>query len=247
MNAISKALEVLNLFLKTNEAMGVIEISRLTDFNSATTYRIVSTLVKHGFLEQLGKRGKYCFNTTKLLECSKIATPSLKIRYLATPFLRELSSQVRETTQIAVPLGNVAFQENYEFVDNILNIRSSRENIIDLYSTATGKVFLAYMSDEEFRKYCESTVFKPKTLHTITDVSVMKRQLNKIKREGISFDNEEQQIGIVSIGAPVKGPDGKVIAAISIIAPSARIDPKDTDKTIDMIKECAARISHATN
>jgi IclR family KDG regulon transcriptional repressor len=245
MNAISKALEVLDLFLKTSEALGVIEVSRLTGLNSATTYRIVSTLVKCGYLEQLGKRGKYLINTTKLLECSSIATPSLKIRNLAIPFLRELSSQIRETTQIAIPLGNVAFKEDFAFVDNILNVQPSRENIIDLYSTANGKVFLAYMSDEEFREYCESTDIKPKTPHTITDWSVLKKHLNKIRREGISFDNQEQRIGVVSIGAPVKGPDSKVIAAISVIAPSARIDLNDNGKTVDLIKECAARISQA--
>jgi len=243
MGAINKALEILDLFLNKLAPMGISEVAELTNLNPTTTYRIISALVKSNYLEQIKKRGKYAVNTKKLMAFSSVITPSLKIRGIALPFLRELSSRVHETTQIAIPLGNVAFKDDYLYSSNILNVRPSRERIIDLYSTGTGKIFLAEMSDQEFAEYCRSIIIRPMTPNTITDRKILKKHLLKIKKEGVSYDLEEHELGIVSVAAPIKDARCNVVAAISIIAPSVRLESLKTAEIANIIKEFADKIS----
>ncbi|RPJ58521.1 MAG: IclR family transcriptional regulator [Dehalococcoidia bacterium] len=243
MGAINKAFEILDLFLNKLEPMGVSEVAELTHLNPTTAYRIITALVRSNYLEQIKKRGKYAINTKKLMAFSSVITPSLKIRNIALPFLHELSTMIQETTQIAIPLGNVAFKDDFLYSANILNVRPSRERIIDLYSTGTGKIFLAEMSDSEFAEYCRNIIIRPLTPNTITDLTKLKKHLGRIKKEAISYDLEEHELGIISVAAPIKDAAGNVVAAVSIIAPSIRLaNIKKADTTITL-KEFAGKIS----
>jgi len=245
MGAIDKALAVLDLFLNRPEPMGVSEVAQLAKLDPATAYRIIASLVKGGYLEQLVKRGKYAISTEKLMAFSSVTTPSLKVRNMSLSFLQELSNKVRETTQIAVRLGNVAFKDDFLYSSNILNVRPSRERIIDLYSTGTGKIFLAEMSEEEFEEYCRNIIIRPVTPNTVTDRGKLKKHLKKIKKEGISYDFEEHELGIVSVAVPVRDAEGNAAAAISIIAPSVRMSSQRLAAMGKILKDYARKISRA--
>ncbi len=245
MGAVDKALEVLDLFLNNLEPMGVSQVAKMVGINPTTTYRIMSALVKSGYIEQLSKRGKYFISTKKLMSFSGVVTPSLQIRDIAFSFLWELSTEVHEITQIAIRLGNVAFKDDFMYSDNVLNLSPSREKVVDLYSTGVGKIFLAEMSDPEFQEYCQNIIIRPLTPNTITDQSQLKEHLKKIREDGIAYDFEEHELGINCVAAPVKGPDGSVAAAIGIIIPSVRVNSQRISEFSKIIKDYANRISGA--
>jgi len=71
----------------------------------------------------------------------------------------------------------------------------------------------------DFEDYCQNIIIRPLTPNTITDMEKLKHHLLKIKKEGISYDLEGHEIGIISVAVPVTDAKGKVVAAISVIAP----------------------------
>ncbi len=245
MELIKRAFGVLDLFLDKQEPMGVSQVAKIVNINPTTTYRIMSALVKCGYLEQLNKRGKYFISTKKLMSLSGVVTPSLKIRYIAFSFLWELSTKVHEITQIAIRIGNVAFKDDVMYSDNMLNLPPSREKIVDLHSTGTGKIFLAEMSDPEFQDYCQNITIRPLTPNTITDQSKLKEHLKKVKEDGIAYDFEEHELGVDCVAVPVKDSDGNVVAAIGIIVPPIRVNSQKISTFSRTLKIYANKVSRA--
>ena len=245
MSAVDKTLKVLDLFLNTKDELGITDVARATGMNPATAYRIISALVRNGYLERQNREKKYSISGKKIIVFSRIVMTRLMIRNVALPFMHELSKQVNESTQLAICLGNVAFNLNTVYTDQMLHVRPATENTIDLYSTGVGKVFLSYMPEPEFQEYCESTVFEARTPSTITGVNELKRELKKIKKAGVSFDYEEHELGIVGIAAPVEDPSGKIVAALGVIAPRVRVNRRKMSEIGKVVKDYAARISGA--
>ncbi len=96
MKSLSKALDILELFLDTKEEMGVSEIARLTGLNKATISRIATYLTNRNYLAQSEKRGKY-FLGTQFLSFSKVIKDRIKIRDIAMPYIAKLSKSVDES------------------------------------------------------------------------------------------------------------------------------------------------------
>jgi DNA-binding IclR family transcriptional regulator len=243
MSALKKALKILDLFMDTEDSLGLTEVAKVTGLNTATVYRILAVLEKGGYLER--QKRKYSFSSKKIITLSKVILARLRIRNIALPFLHDLSQAVDETTQLAVSLGSVAYNIDTVYTTQMLNVRPSNESTIDLYSTGTGKIFLSYMSESEFQNYCNIVVFTPKTTNTITDLNELRGEFKKIKRDGVSFDQEEHILGIVGVAAPVTDSNGKIVAAIGIIAPRFRMDRQKTAEIGVTVKEYAAKLSDA--
>ena len=85
-----------------------------------------------------------------------------------------------------------------------------------------------------------------RTMNTITDTNLLNKELAVIRREGVSFDDEEFELGIRSVAAEVKGSDGSVIAALAVIGPGIRISVQKMRSLIPAIKTYADEISRAT-
>jgi IclR family acetate operon transcriptional repressor len=90
-----------------------------------------------------------------------------------------------------------------------------------------------------------SLVITPRTHHTITDKDVLIKQMHEVRRTGVAFDDEENEIGLRSVAAPIRDWEGRVVAAISIIGPTARITKQRLSELAPIIKDYAFRISQA--
>jgi len=112
-----------------------------------------------------------------------------------------------------------------------------------LHCTALGKVLLSGLSDQELKTYLKSTKLIPYTKKTITDPRVLEKVIQTVRREGYSTDLEELSEGIHCIGAPIRDLTGKVIAAISISAPSIRLTRQKIKELKEPLLEASLGIS----
>jgi DNA-binding IclR family transcriptional regulator len=101
MKSLAKTFSILDLYLHGKDELSVTEISNTLGLNKATVSRILSKLVKHGYLRQMGKRGKFSLGPI-FLEFSGIVKRQLKLRDVAIPYLYELNRLVKESVIIAV-------------------------------------------------------------------------------------------------------------------------------------------------
>ena len=244
MDSINKAFEILEVFLNNDDELSINNISRLSGINSGTAHRITSILVKRGYVIQPKRRGKYSLSTVKVVEFAKIVQHKLKIKDIASPYLRELSQTVDEAVVMANLLGHVAFNIVMINPDHIINFRPDSATL-SLYSTGLGKVFLAYMSDREFEEYTQSVTLKPRTPNTVTKVEVLKKQLQQIRRDGVAFEDEEHELGIKTVSAPVMDWENNVTAVISVVGPSVRMTKQKILEVAPIVKNYAFKISRA--
>jgi DNA-binding IclR family transcriptional regulator len=244
MDAISKAFHIFEIFLNNREDLTVSDVSRLAKISSSTTHRIISILVRKGYVDQKGKRGKYSISSNKLVDLLGLIRKRLNIRSVALPYLNELSQIVDETVLITLRTGHIAFNLETVNINHILNLRPDA-NTFNLYSTAVGKVFLAYMSEKELDDYFSKVEFKPRTEHTITNKNKLIRDLAKIKQTGVAFDDEEQELGMRMIAAPITDFEGNVAAAIGILGYTRTISKPRMNELGSLLKKYALQISRA--
>lgn len=244
MDSINKAFEIFEVFLNNDDELSINNISKLSGINSGTAHRITSILVKRGYVIQPKRRGKYSLNTAKVVEFAKIVRHKLKIKSVAAPYLRELSQTVDEAVAMANLLGHVAFNIVIINPDHIVNLRPDSATL-SLYSTGLGKIFLAYMSDKEFDEYTQSVTIKPRTPNTVIKIEELKKQLKQIRRDGVAFEDEEHELGIKTVSAPVRDWENNVAAAISVVGPSVRMTREKMLKMAPVVKNYALKISQA--
>ena len=244
MDAINKAFEILEVFLKTDDELSISDVSELTRISSSTAHRITSILVKRGYINQKRKRGKYSLSPQKLVELLGIIRKRLNIRTVALPYLNELSQTVDETVEMALRSGNIAFNLEAVNINHILNMRPE-SNTFNLYSTGVGKIFLAYMSEKALQEYLSKVNLKSRTPYTITKAEELKKDLNRIRRSGVAFDNEEHELGMRMVAAPVLDWEGNIVAAIGVLGYSRRISKQRMTTLAPTVKQYALKISQA--
>jgi IclR family transcriptional regulator, KDG regulon repressor len=244
LDAINKALEILDLFLHSDNDLSINDVSEQTKITYPTAHRITSILVKRGYLLQLEKRGKYSVHPARLSDFIGIIRKKLNVRTIASPYLQDLSQTVNEAVLLAVRRGYTAINIDVVNRGRLLNLTPDTATL-PLYCTGAGKIFLAYLSEKEFQAYVNGLIMTKKTSNTIVDKDALVKQMNEIRRTGVAFDDEENEIGLRSIAAPLRDWEGRVVATISIIGPTARINKQKLAELAPVMKDYALRISQA--
>jgi DNA-binding IclR family transcriptional regulator len=92
-----------------------------------------------------------------------------------------------------------------------------------LHSVAAGKSILAHMSEEDVWQIIEDRGLPKITENTITDSETLFEELEMIREQGYSVNDQENLDGLKAIGAPILGADGQVIGALSVSGPTHRM------------------------
>jgi len=239
---ITKAFDILEIFLKRPGDYGIVELANLCHLSISTTHRIVSILVKRGFLNQKEKRGKYSLGF-KLLEYSAKIKGTVKIRDIVLPYLQNLAEELGESVNMAIQDADSCIYIDHIESNKTLRTFTAEGNRVPLHCTGVGKVFLAYMKEDEVRSLVKSM---PRfTDNTITSFSRLITELKTIKQDGIALDNGEMEIGVRCVAAPVIDWNGKVAAAISVSVPSARLTDSNLNSLKSTVKNYAYQISRS--
>jgi DNA-binding IclR family transcriptional regulator len=111
-----------------------------------------------------------------------------------------------------------------------------------MHATCTGKAILAYLPDEELGKIVGSSDLRQLTENTITSISLLKKELARVRSQGYAVDNQEYGIGVRGISAPVFDNKGRVVAAISASGATFELDRKKVT-VISAVKAASLEVS----
>ncbi len=239
---VNKAIDILEVFLEKEGQQSLTEISEATGLNVSTTYRLLSTLARRGYLSQHQKNGTYSIGL-KMLDFNYAIRRNLKFVDLAYLSLSKLSKEQGQSVYMAALDADKALIIEEVGVTEDLRINSPVGKRLSLYCTACGKVLLASMSKEERKAYFGRNPLQPLTANTITDIAQLEEELAKVSLEGVAFDKEEYRMGLWIAASPVYNGGGSVIAAAGIMVPTSDIDSDSTQKFVTAIKSCTAKIS----
>lgn len=212
--SVERAISILECFTGNRVELSLTEIAEQTGLNRSTTYGIVNTLALGGFLEQDPGSRLYRLGI-RLFEYGNLVGSRIDLRAEALPYCRQLASDYRQVAHLAIRSG-----DEIVYIDKVnepsMSIAYSYVGKrAPMYCTAVGKAMLAFMDDAFIDDYLQRTALLPLTENTIIQPDELKDELRLIRTRTYALDNEEVEIGLTCVGAPVFDHKGRVAAAIS--------------------------------
>jgi DNA-binding IclR family transcriptional regulator len=240
--AIERALSVLEFLAKSKSGFSTSEISRKLGLPKSSTYLIVETLERRGFLQKNRQTGRYYFGL-KLISLSRCAIENLDLREEAKPFLISLMHETQLIVHLAVLDGGEAM-----IIEKVEAPGTGRQTSfvgrrLVLNCTGVGKALLASMSEQEIEGIARLKGFPKHNENSITSLPALKRELARVRAIGFSLDDEEDEIGERCIGAPIFDAHSAVVAAISVAGSLAQIPDGRIQDLAALVKRTAAQIS----
>lgn len=214
--SVASALAVLECF-RTDEELGVSDIARRLGVAKSTAHRLLSTLVTHGLIEQNPRTGKYLLGM-HLYELGQLAMSRNHLRSVALPTLAELRRRSGLTVQLAVPDGaDVIYTERLETTLGVSLMRKSGHRL-PAHTTSSGKAIAAF--NPAFAALRRRLGFPARTPATITTAEEFDRVLQQTRKQHGAISYDEATVGVSSCAAPLHGPSGEAIAAVSLVGPT---------------------------
>ncbi len=220
-------------------------IAERTGLNKSTAHRLLNSLQGHGYVAQAHTPGSYRL-TSRLAAVGYKVYSSFNILKLADPYLEQLNLELGHTVNFSTRAGNnYVLIYKLEATTGIFGTRFYIGQQLLLYCSAMGKTYLAHSPDEALVKYWdeERASIVQRTPHTITDLDALRAELKTILTEGISYDREENELGVICIAAPVFDIQGRVNYALSVAMPSARADETEQAAVAVAVRKTADCIS----
>jgi DNA-binding IclR family transcriptional regulator len=212
---------VLGSFSKDRPEQTLGDIQHATGFASATAYRLANDLVEWGALERVS-RGRYRIGI-RLWQVGSLAPCARDLRDVALPFLQDLYEVTHEVVHLVVlDEGKALYIERLMSRPEV-QVQSRVARRLPLHAVGPGKVLLAH-SPRTFVEEIIAAGLPKQASRTITDTDLLRRVLAGIRTTGYCVSRDEMTDGASSVAAPVRGADGKVIAAISVVVPTGSRD-----------------------
>ena len=238
--ALDKGLDILELLAGVDGGLTQSEISKFLHRSPNEFYRMLDRLVRRGYLIKLD--GDRYSLTLKLFGLAQLHAPVRRLASFATPIMRELAKRSHQANHLAVfDRGSavvVAQQEAPDYWGISIRVGSH----ISLFDTGSGHVLLAFRSLEERELMLTEHLKSDEKI----DISPeFRTRLDKIVERGYEMMASAQTAGVYNLSAPVLGPDGRGLAALScpfIGLVNAPASP-DITETIAMLQDAAAQLS----
>jgi DNA-binding IclR family transcriptional regulator len=205
----------------------------------STAHRILKSLVAMGYVESCGP-GIYR-QTPRLLRLAMGADDRRLLRH-AEPLLRELHRETEETVNLGVlRLNRIRYLLVLESPQPLRRIVGP-EMTDPFATTALGRAIVAHLPPERQSFLLRHTALEKRTPHTIVDTKKLGAILEVARREGFALEQDETDLGVTCLGAPVFDADG-VTAAISVSVPTARAGEPRRDRLIKSVRRTAKALS----
>ena len=241
--ALSRGLEILALFSIYSPALTLADLSQRTGLPSTTVRRLAKTMEHHHFLVFDASTGVYHLGPA-LIQTVLVLESDFELARLVRPWLERLARDTGESTAISTRR-----DDSVVIIDHVLTshpfkpeVPSGRLDSFNESWSVHAKVHLAYAGQNVIRKILLAQIPRY-TERTITDPVIFAQELAKIRDEGVAYDLEERHVGMCALATPVFSRDGKVRAALSVVAPAERFGPEDRARYAIAAKTAAADIS----
>jgi DNA-binding IclR family transcriptional regulator len=237
--ALEKGMDILELLADADSGLTVSEISQRLGRRMSELFRIIIVMERRGWLTKDPDSARYHVSY-HVLKIAHRGTPAQSLSQAAAPVMHELSSRIDHSCHLVVrsgPHGLVILRQENPRRHANLSVRLGA--VIKLTSSCSGQVLLAHLDPEE-RDRVLRTLPKP------WDISKAKldQTLARIRKRGFEVQPSPITAGVTDISHPIRGFDGRVMAALTIPYLHVRDNslPTTVDQTRKLLEEAARRI-----
>lgn len=239
--AVLRALALLKTFTDDRPELSLPELADRVGLNKTTAYRLLTALESEGLVARGGINDTYRLGPETIALGGR-AMRANSLRAVSRVELEDLARQTGETAVIEVlsegRMLTLAEVSGHHLVGATPFVGSHWP----LHATSTGKVILAYLlpAEREALLVYPLEAFTPRTL---TQAQALQTELACVREQGFAVGDQELEIGYVSVAAPVHNYEGRVVAAVSVGGPSARLPQERIGEMVALLKPAAGRIS----
>jgi len=241
LSSVANSLRLIKAFSEDEYEIGISDLAKRLGLAKSTVHRLASTLLEQGMLEQNPADGKYHLGLA-LFELGTMVRRKMDFTVEARPFLRTLMEKTGETVHLAIlDHDSILYVITHES-KQALRMGSKVGTRAPVHSTAVGKVLLAFQPGEEIERIVARGL-PQSTPGTLVDAKALRRELALVRAQGYAVDDEESEIGLRAIAAPIRNYSGEVVAAISIAGPVHRMTKKALLSWLRELVEAAEAVS----
>ncbi|MCE4943007.1 IclR family transcriptional regulator [Streptomyces albulus] len=236
---VDRALSILPLL-----AEGPADLGRVADrlgVHKSTALRLLRTLHEHGLVYRQPDQ-RYRLGA-RLFALAQEAVESLDVRDIAHPHLVALNEQCGHTVHLAV------YEENEVlYIDKVesrypVRMYSRIGKPVAITVAAVAKLLLADLPEAERRTVAEKLDYPRYTSRSTTDAAAFLAELATVREQGWATDLGGHEESINCVGAPIRGADGRVAAAMSVSAPNVVVSAEELLGLLPLVRRTADAIS----
>lgn len=241
-SATLRAFTVLELVAGAETPPTLDELTRASGLPKPTVFRILGLLARGGFIQREGIEKRYSVGHRMSALSFQVQSNS-PVRAQRRAVLVRLVEEIGETCNLTMPDGNeVVYIDRVETNANV-RLHMQVGTRVPLHCTASGKLFLASLSEGAVRRLIGPGPYHRFTERTITSPAVLERKLVKIRSTEVGTDIGEYFEGSVCVAVPVKDSNGRVYATVAAHGPAPRMTLKKGYEFLPAMRAAAAAIA----
>lgn len=239
--SVDRAFDLLEVLAASRGELPLKEISQRVGLSKSTCHGLLATMERRGYVGQTAS-GAYTLGL-RLTELGVQAVNRLDLRREAKEALRRLSTELQETVHLVTLQGtDVVYIDKIESQHSIRMVTQIGSRF-PAWCTGVGKAVLANLPQIRLEKLLLGVELQPRTTHTITDKERFREHLAQVRRQGFAIDDEEFDIGLRCLAAPIFDHTHACVGALSVSGPSVRMGPNRLALMISAVKQAAAEVS----
>ncbi len=241
-HSFARGLAVIRSFNAAHPAQTLTEVASATGLSRAGARRILLTLQTLGYVEAEGRLFRL---TPKILDLGFAYLTSMPFWNSAEPVMEELVAQVHESSSAAVLDQTEIVYVVRVPTHKIMAINLSIGSRLPAYCTSMGRMLLSGLDDAQLDAVLAASTLHAYTPRTLTDPAELRKTIATVRKQGWAVVDQELEAGLISLSAPIRNRQGKIIAAINISGNAQRNSARQMVKAfLEPLQTAAQRISN---
>jgi IclR family transcriptional regulator, pca regulon regulatory protein len=241
MGGLAKGLAIIEMFGAGYAQLTVADAARGSDNTRASARRCLLTLTELGYLDY---DGKFYRPRARLRRLGGQAVNTGSLAEYARPILADTCERIDEPIALTILDGRDSLCVARVAASRVVSTGVQVGARLPAYCSATGRLLLATLEDEEIHRYLKTTELVARTPRTLTDPDALFAAIVASRTSGVAYSDEEMELGMRAMAVPVLGRNNETLAAMSLSTSSARVSLKTMQKTYLPILAKAADALH---
>lgn len=238
---LGKAMDVVEAVATAEEPPRFTDLLERLDMPRGTLHRHITNLIGEGLLA-INRDHSYELGV-RLLKLAAGAWSRNQLRLVAEPHLARLHAMTGETVHLAVLRGT-----EMVYIDKIesrqaVRMYSQVGHTSPCYCTGVGKAALSALDDDRLERTIADIRFNRFTDQTIADRAGLLAEIERIRRDGVAYDQEEHEPGIRCVAAPIHLRDSSFVAGLSVTGPAYRVSQQTLAEWVVPVRDAANAIN----
>jgi DNA-binding IclR family transcriptional regulator len=236
-----KIAAILDVLATSPSDLGLTQVATRTGLNKATTHRLLTTLLRHDYVEEGAQPGTYRLGL-QLFRLGSAVHRRLDLRQRALPVMHDLAEATEETVSLCILRDDEALCIERVEGKHVQMLAMQVGTSLPLYIGAASRMLLASLPDDRVEAILSGEL-QQKTRYTEVSPARLREIVAQIRRQGYAISDENVTLGVVALSAPIRGIDEEVLGTLTISGIAQRLTRDRMPILITQVTNAAARIS----